>query len=127
MVFMNRRRRKLKQLFVLLTLPLVMFLFFNQVAFWHYHVLENGMVVEHSHPFKNNPKPGTPFQKHHHTDFEFTVLAQISHLAGILVVFLVLGLIISSIAAPLNKYFKTAIYQSSCFLTDRLRGPPVSF
>jgi len=126
MVFMNRRR-KLKQLFVLLTLPLVMFLFFNQVAFWHYHILENGMVVEHSHPFKNNPKPGTPFQKHHHTDFEFTVLAQISHLAGILVVFLVLGLIINSVAAPFNKYFKTAIYRSSYLLTDRLRGPPVSF
>jgi len=121
------RRRKLKQLFVLLTLPLVMFLFFNQVAFWHYHVLENGMVVEHSHPFKNNPKPGTPFQNHHHTDFEYSILAQISSMISLLVVFLVLGLIISSIAAFLNSYYRTAICQSSYLLVYRLRGPPLSF
>lgn len=106
---------------------MVMFLFFNQVAFWHYHLLENGMVVEHSHPFKNNPNPGTPFQKHHHTDFEFTVLAQITNLASILVVFLFLELIINSSAAPVNNYYKTAIYRSSYLLTDRLRGPPLSF
>ncbi|MBW6479538.1 MAG: hypothetical protein K0B37_08930 [Bacteroidales bacterium] len=120
------RRRKLKKLFVLLTLPMVMFLFFNQVAFWHYHVLENGMVVEHSHPFKNNPKPGTPFQKHHHSDFEFTVLAQISHLAGTLLAYLVLGLIINNIAAPLNNFYKAADYRSSYLITEKLRGPPVS-
>jgi len=120
------RRRKLKQLFVLLTLPMVMFLFFNQVAFWHYHVLENGMVVEHSHPFKNNPKPGTPFQNHHHTDFEYSILAQLSNMISLLVVFLVLGLVISRIAALLNSYYRTANYQSSYLLVYRLRGPPLS-
>jgi hypothetical protein len=118
------RRRKLKQIFVLITLPLVMFLFFNQVAFWHFHVLDNGIVVEHAHPFKNNPKPGTPFQNHHHTDFEYSVLAQISNAISLLVFSVLLagvfqGLFVNIIPKPL-----VIPLQSSFLSAHRLRGPP---
>jgi len=101
-----------------------MWLFFSHVAFWHFHILENGVVIEHSHPFKNNPKPGTPFQNHHHSDFEYSILTQISQIAGVLVFLLILGLIRRELS---DKYRITVsgIYLLSAHLSvPNLRGPP---
>jgi hypothetical protein len=116
--------RRLKHFFLLISLPFVMWMFFSHVAFWHFHILENGVVIEHSHPFKNNPKPGTPFQSHHHTDFEYTVLAQISQIAGILIFLLIIGFIYRDL---LEKYRITAIHLRlplSHLSLPNLRGPP---
>jgi len=118
------RKRKLRKILVLSTLPLVMWLFFNQVAFWHYHILDNGMVVQHAHPFKNNPIHGTPYQNHQHSDFEYTILAQISNIVSLLVFLMVAGLIIDRIAKPFHFYFPEIAIKSVNHGGDRLRGPP---
>ncbi|TVQ09949.1 MAG: hypothetical protein EA361_14760 [Bacteroidetes bacterium] len=116
--------RRIKKLVLLITLPLVMWLFFNQVAFWHYHILENGVVVEHAHPFKNSTLPGTPYQQHQHSDFEYSLLAQISSIIGLLVFLVVLGLFMN------NNLKRLAIKPTArlipvYFSVNRLRGPPV--
>lgn len=115
--------RKIKKLILLFTLPLVMWLFFNQVAFWHFHILENGVIIEHAHPFKNNTQSGTPYQKHHHSDFEYSLLAQISTITGLLVLLLVLGLYINSIRVILPGLPGIHL-QPAYFSVYRLRGPP---
>lgn len=115
--------RKTKKLILLFTLPLVMWLFFNQVAFWHFHILENGVIIEHAHPFQNNTQTGTPYQKHHHSDFEYTLLAQISTIAGLLVLILVLGLFINNIHISLPGLPVTHL-QPVYLSVYRLRGPP---
>ena len=115
--------RRIKKIVLLITLPLVMWLFFNQVAFWHYHILENGVVVEHAHPFKNSTLPGTPYQKHQHSDFEYSLLAQISSIIGLLVFLLVLGLFINNNPVRLSIQ-PTARLIPTYFSVNRLRGPP---
>jgi hypothetical protein len=117
--------RKIKKLILLIAMPLVLWLFFNQAAYWHFHITGHGIIVEHAHPFKNNTQPGTPFQKHHHSDFEYSILAQLSHIASILVVLLVLGIMIKSRIIILNTFYRKDFSHSDYIFIQRLRGPPV--
>ncbi|MEE4177746.1 MAG: hypothetical protein V2I46_09570 [Bacteroides sp.] len=67
-------------------IPMVLALYYNQAANWHLHVLNNGLVVEHAHPYQKDQIPGTPYQQHQHSAFEYFALAQKSNLVTLLVV-----------------------------------------
>lgn len=69
----------------------MLLLFHNRVSNWHYHVLENGIVVEHSHPFNQAKKDGTPFQSHQHSESEFLMLAELSNVLTLLMFTLVVA------------------------------------
>lgn len=114
-----------KKWFILLTLPAVLWLYFNQAAFWHFHILENGIVVEHAHPFKNNPKPGTPYQSHHHSDFEYSILAQLSQILGILLLLVIAGLFLLKSKHYLYPSYDSITLTSTYGKAIRLRGPPL--
>jgi hypothetical protein len=65
-------------------------LFYNNAANWHLHILPNGIIIEHAHPYSKTNNPDTPFQKHSHNKLELLILGLISsHLAfiPILIVF----------------------------------------
>ena len=120
-------RTNLYRVFALVFIPLVMLLFFNQKANKHYHIMENGAVIEHSHPYKNSSTPDNPFQNHTHTSAEFFFLTQISEIAA----FLIVAVLMAGASLESNK-LKTPIpkrvYIESVFLTTHsLRGPPQIF
>jgi hypothetical protein len=117
--------RKIKKLILLIAMPLVLWLFFNQAAYWHFHITGNGFIVEHAHPFKNNTQTGTPFQKHQHSDFEYSILAQLSNIFSILVILMILGLILKSRFIILNTFYRNNFSPSGYNFIQRLRGPPV--
>jgi hypothetical protein len=107
-------------------IPLVLVLYFNQVSNWHSHVLHNGLVIEHSHPFKNSKIPGTPFQNHHHSDFDYLLLAQMTLVLTLLATAFVFGLI------GLRSHFDFPIFSNSSFVktpelsNNLLRAPPAN-
>jgi hypothetical protein len=76
---------------LLLSIPAVLMLFYNQSANWHYHILKNGTVVKHAHPYSNDSQGNAPFQKHQHTDLELIVLSQFSNLLAVFVILLTLA------------------------------------
>ncbi len=85
------------KILVTIALPALMFLYFNQSANWHYHITEDGFIVEHAHPFSNSIIPGTPFQDHEHSDAEYLFLAEMMHSLGLVfVVLLLIGLLLQS-------------------------------
>ena len=109
-----------------IALPAVIFLYFNQSANWHYHVTEDGFIVQHAHPFSNSMIPGTPFQDHEHSDAEYLFLAEMMHSLGMaFVIILLLGLILHP------KRTKTFL-PLPAFLTNNgsepviPRGPPAT-
>lgn len=108
-----------------LLVPLVLALFFNQSSFWHYHVLHNGMVVEHSHPFKNDKTPYTPFQNHHHSESDFLVLAQLTQVLTLVVILFSLSLF--AIKTPFISFRLSApVFVKAPQLSSQLlRAPPV--
>jgi hypothetical protein len=121
--YMTRNKWYLK-FAALLVIPAMVLLFHNRVSNWHYHVLYNGIVVEHSHPFSDSKKDGSPFQNHQHSDSEFLMLAELSNALTLLVVALmVAGLL-------LEKTTRQTTRPRIIFLSEQgsaanpLRAPP---
>jgi hypothetical protein len=115
--------RKIGRFIILLSLPAVMFLFHNQLANWHYHLLDNGMVVEHSHPY-SKPKSGSPFQQHSHSDLEYTILAQLSNILPLLVLLFFLAFTFESLKNAIGQKPLRIFFYSSYLSCNPLRGPP---
>jgi hypothetical protein len=72
----------IRQVFALVLIPVMLWLFFNASANWHYHKLPTGEVVKHSHPFSPSPDgSGTPapYQGHEHSAAEYICLDQYSN------------------------------------------------
>ncbi len=116
--------RKIRQILAVFLLPLVMWLFFNQIAYRHYHLLDNGIVVEHAHPFKNNMQKDTPYQKHTHTDAEFFFLAQISASTFLLVFFFAFLGLLRPDSQLILSFFRPVHFYQITLSSNRLRGPP---
>lgn len=115
-----------KKWIVLAVIPAVMMLYYNQKANWHFHILSNGMVVEHAHPFKKHHTPGTPFQSHHHTDLELSILAQLSNLAAMTVLVLaMLGMLLQRTSFNFASPF-ALFYPGVDLSMGLLRAPPAS-
>jgi len=117
--------RKNKYIFLAILLPAILYLYYNAAINGHYHKLSDGEIVYHAHPYQHQTSNNSPFENHHHSDYEYSVLAQISNPFTLLSVFLVLpGLFIvcykkfeypSNILFSIPKYYFRNVY----------RGPPV--
>jgi hypothetical protein len=123
---MERFLRNTSKFLALALIPVVMFLFHNQLSNWHYHILSNGMMVKHAHPYNKSEKPTTPFSNHQHSDFDFFILGQLSALSLILT-FLLFSLLIY---AYLNKNLIFGRYrfphlQQQFLSLQFLRAPPL--
>jgi hypothetical protein len=116
--------RNVRIFFLLLGLPFYIWLYHNQITNWHYHVTDNGSLVKHAHPYKNNTIPGTPFQKHHHSSFEFLFLSLVYNAIPLLVTLLVLGLVLRNEARYIAFNFATLNLPHGFYRTLQLRGPP---
>ncbi len=53
-------------------------MFINSTVNKHNHLLLNGQIIEHSHPF-NAGYDSSPLKNHHHTEKEFILLSLISN------------------------------------------------
>ncbi len=116
----------LYKLFFIALIPAVLFLFYNQKTNTHYHILDNGQVIEHSHPYKNSATPGSPYQEHEHSSSELIFLSLLSEITG---AFILLAILISALNKKLVFYISQVqdIYVKSVYLlTDKKRGPPVT-
>ncbi len=107
-------------------IPVIMLLFNNQISNWHYHLLSNGMLVKHAHPYNKSEKPTAPFSNHHHSDFEFFVLGQLSALSLILSFLLFALLIHASLnQAMLFERYRLPYLQQQYLSLKFLRAPPL--
>jgi hypothetical protein len=106
--------------------PLLLLFFFNRVANWHYHILPNGLVIEHSHPYSSSTNSKSPYQNHSHTDFEIIVLSIITTLSGFLLVLFFLSKgTVKQIRPLLSAISNQQIFSDSPFSQSYpRRGPP---
>jgi hypothetical protein len=82
-------RIKPSRLLILLLLPALMWLFFNATFNRHIHVLADGYVITHSHPFEKNQAASDPSASHKHTQKELLLLGLFCE-----IVFLVLAIMV---------------------------------
>ncbi len=116
--------RAFGKIFLILSLPVLMLLIYNQTVNWHYHLLKDGTVVKHAHPYSNETQGTTPFQKHQHTDFEFLFFAQFSQILLLLIVSLLTAALISSFRSIQPKPLNNFVLKPPFLESLTLRGPP---
>ena len=115
----------MKRILSLITLPLILLLFYNQAANWHYHKLPNGIVIEHAHPYSKAKSADSPFQKHTHNDFEILILGLLSTTTVILsLLFATIVLIYFPIDVLIKPFKNIVLPTASIIRTNPHRGPP---
>jgi hypothetical protein len=109
----------------LLLIPLFIGYYISITCFYHYHLV-NGVVIMHSHPYKNAPFNKSPFQSHQHSSEAYYLFQQFNETDWNA------PLVVSPIPAPILIYFKTTICLAPTFKINKinsssqLRAPPFS-
>lgn len=74
LLYMNRWNRHTKvPVAAWVFLGLFLVLLVNNFLFQHVHVLDNGKIIRHAHPF-NKSDEGSPLNQHKHSTCEFSTL-----------------------------------------------------
>jgi hypothetical protein len=122
------KRNIIKRLLILAMIPTALLLFQNHLSNWHYHVLSNGIVVKHSHPYNKAENPGNPLSNHKHSEFEHFILAQLSGLSLLIAFALVAFAFIFAIyAVLLLPGFQFHFLRQQYLALQPLRAPPSIF
>ncbi len=107
---------------VILQIALVTMIAVNNTLFIHHHILPNGDIVTHAHPYKKSGDTA-PFKTHTHTISEFFLLSGLNDLV----------VVVSSVAAVILvshfvKQHSESIFHITISVHSTLRGraPPVS-
>jgi hypothetical protein len=116
--------RSKKKLLIMLCLSLLIWLNHNQMTNWHFHIMSNGTVVMHAHPYKSNTIPETPFQQHHHNNVEFLILSLIFNTIPLLVALLVFSFLSKFKISKLYLFPAAENRLRGFYRTLLLRGPP---
>jgi hypothetical protein len=112
-----------KTLLSWIAIPAIMLLYYNYMANWHYHQLDNGLIIKHAHPYQPAADNSIPFQGHKHTDLELTVLASFSNILAV-VVFLLVLLHVSGHVRVVSSLPLPVFIRSPHLVHVALRAPP---
>lgn len=93
----------------------------NNILFMHTHILPDGQVVMHAHPYHKTPPKDSGAQQHSHNAFEFFVFAQLQ-----LLFFLPLLAVLIITVQKRTKYYLNIFFNRCSSVLDLplLRGPP---
>ncbi|HPR61270.1 MAG TPA: hypothetical protein PLF35_10010 [Prolixibacteraceae bacterium] len=71
----NKTKNTVKQVFAFIFVGLVIFQLAGQSVFLHAHILPNGTVITHTHPFDKSSDQ-QPFKTHHHKHSDLIIIDQ---------------------------------------------------
>jgi Na+/melibiose symporter-like transporter len=115
---------KINKIIWFLTLVAVLLVIVNNSVFVHTHILQDGRIVEHAHPYNSSDKSPGSKQPHHHSNQEFLLLDNIYHLLkNTHLVFIIVLFFFLIVCEHLNLKFRT-YYSTSIKKTKLSRAPP---
>jgi hypothetical protein len=77
---MKRHSNYISIFLKLLLLVLFIGYYSSITMFYHAHILANGIVITHSHPFKSPVNNKSPFQSHSHSSTAYNLIDQLNHI-----------------------------------------------
>jgi len=113
--------QRIVKAFAIVQIIMVVMITLNNALFLHKHILPNGDIIVHAHPYKK-AADNAPFQSHHHSTNELFIIS------GIAILFLISILSITPIG-EFHKYRFPALRRKrvpSVLLLHKFgRAPPV--
>ena len=113
----------IKRIIAIVLLIIVLAISINNSLFIHSHILPDGEVVQHAHPYNTSENPESPFKTHHHSGFEIFLLNNLFSFLWIIIaaVFIVFNKNIQII--KIKNFFFREIYKYTYSLS---RAPPIA-
>jgi len=97
---------------------------FNNTFFFHSHILSNGVVISHAHPFSEKTDSTTPFKSHKHTKYELVLIHMVNS-ALFLLSFFLIAFSIFAIKSILFVREQIGVPQTPLYVFPLGRAPPV--
>ena len=88
--------QRILKAFAIVQVIMILMITLNNALFLHKHILPNGDIIVHAHPYHKS-SDNSPFQSHHHSAKELFIIS------GIAILYLISVLSISSIS-EFHKY-----------------------
>lgn len=115
--------RKYYSYFLLSIFPAICWLFLNNAVNRHFHQLQSGHVITHAHPYHKENTDKSPFQSHHHSDFELLILDLISNPVVLIGAISSIALFLTLIKEITKPIAHVALYPEP-YTLQNYRGPP---
>lgn len=97
----------------------------NNTIFIHTHILPDGRVIEHAHPFKAAGKNSDSQPNHHHTSPEFLLLFHIYHFFGNVYPLFIVILFLNGICRKFFLIKREVWYSPNYKKVNPSRAPPL--
>lgn len=114
---------QIKKIFACLIIALMGLLIVNKVIFLHSHILTDGTVITHAHPYQTTDD-SKPFKSHHHTQAAFFFFGNIQLLFCSASVALFIFILHNKITLAVSGLTPYSCYYSSIL---KNRAPPAGF
>lgn len=110
---------------ILINLVCFFFIFTNFIIYnnLHFHILENGHLIFHGHPFNKSNTCNSPINSHCHSSFEFLLYSLSTNVKAI-IIFLSAIIIIRKLIVVSVDCFYQFVYINPAFLVPADRAPP---
>ena len=117
------RHTKLK--YTIAVTVILLFVIFNYLNFnyLHFHLLGDGKLIIHTHPYPQNANDHNPIKSHKHTNFEFLLFNLFTNIEFVVILLLVYALF-EKLIFHFNIYVKSIRLIRSLYTSAVLRAPP---
>jgi hypothetical protein len=114
----------LKKVLVSVSLLAFLLLTLNNTLYFHVHLLSDGSIIEHAHPFNKHHESSKPCASHEHSSIEFIFLTGVFQASQIMLFFILLCLVLYKNSQQLFKHDIIHLICCKYDLENLLRGPP---
>ena len=118
-----RYNKNIKAITIFILL-LCIFLSFTFYANLHCHILSNGYLIVHGHPFSKTDQEKSPINPHSHSRSDLIYLS-LDKLETVICFLFVITFLLTFITC-LSKFFQRLVPNSSILILPALRAPPIS-
>jgi hypothetical protein len=90
---------------------------------FHFHVINNGFLIFHSHPYDKTHTNSSPIKSHSHSSLEFLFYFSLINIDTV-VFFLLTILTLTIVIKYLFNFSNRIVYNNPTYLFPALRAPP---
>ena len=119
----NKLKTYFNRLVGLVLIPVFILLGFNASYNWHYHIMPNGELVCHAHPYNHQSEESAPVQSHQHNNFELFLINTLSNSLFLISAIIALFFFLVKKEIAESRYYFT--YFKKPEFSYITRGPPV--
>ncbi len=117
------RKEKLRNIIVITVCLLFILSFFVVYSNFHFHLINNGFLIFHSHPYNKTDNNSYPITSHPHSSLEFLLYFSLINIDT--VIFFILAILTLTILIKyLSNFSNRIVYNNPTYLFPDLRAPP---